>query len=210
MKRSCKNIQKLIIEAESGASLTADLYRVIEEHVAGCPSCQAFQRDVILLLNSLKGRPLPSLSEGFFEEIRENVLTAMTSEKSHLPTLWERILDCFRGSFAWRPILVPTVTGTMGILIGILLATAWMRVIPPASHPRLALNQPTSISQKETAQAIFPTEEEAVPSIEEVEDYVDTEDIFDAMESRETQAFFSRWSQELPANLLEAPLGETG
>ncbi len=210
MKRSCENIQKLIIEAESGDSLTADLYRAIEEHVAGCPSCQAFQRDVVLLLNGLKGRPLPSLSEGFFEEIRENVLTAATRYKTRRPTFWWRIRERIQNFFSWRPVLAPLATGILGILIGIIGATAWMHPASRISQPRLALKQ--NISQTRDSGAQIPPSPvvDAVPSPVEIEEYIGTENVLDFLENQEAQAFLSYWSKELPESLLGPPSSETG
>ena len=63
-------------------SITRDLRKMMDEHVASCSSCTKVRDDFVLVLNSLKDLPKISASSDFEQKLRERIV----NDKVHLIT----------------------------------------------------------------------------------------------------------------------------
>ncbi len=205
MKLSCHKIRALIIESECGSPLDRDLQVGLQEHVSSCDSCRAFQEDIRYLLHHLQAiPPLPTLPDNFFEELKNEILDTVEPPSS----LWRRCMAHGRDFFSRHTVLVPAMVGVLGLIIGVIMTTAWMRL----GNKAPSFHQIQALANHRELISLTPSSKHAdvFPGIDEIGGIVNTEDILDSMGNKEVQTLLTHWSKDLPADLTEIGDGGSG
>ena len=198
MKPSCDKIRDLIIERESETPLSDLEEQMIRRHLARCSACRAFRDDVRQLLHGLREMPVPILPDPFFDEIHESILQSMDDLP---PSQTERgFLSRWRERFTRGSILAPVLSGVLGIFIGITVTLAWRRGFSPFSPTRSSLTRSFSPLSGLVLPGADLTSGPLLTG--EIEEYLGNEDIYNTLELQDPQDLLSRWSGEMPEDLL--------
>jgi len=201
MKPSCKEIQQMILARQQGGALPSSEIEALEHHLAVCPACRSFERDVTRIFEGIEADSLPSLPDEFFLEMRRETLQALSNENTkNLPVRKRLSRFPWFPTLRWKRVLVPAFTGLCGLLLGFLLATARA---PSRPTPTVARN--LGIPVQTVSEPI-----ESAALVDIFEDYAGPADLIVNMDDPSMEALISQWSDELPSSLLEDTSNETG
>ncbi len=202
MNSSCKNFQALIIDLRQGESLSPEDREALERHLAACPDCRAFQRDIVQMFTEMGDETLPHLSDEFFQEMRGNILRGLRENTPEKRTGLKGLLPSFSSFQApWRGILVPLFSGVCGLLLGFLLATTRAPIAPPSKHA------PAGTQIQKTMALKSPDDSTLV---ETLEDYVNLDEFLDSLDDQDMQVLLGELSNDLPEPLLNETENGTG
>ena len=202
MKPSCETFQDLIIAVSQGEPIEEGERKALEIHLRACPECRAFQRDLPGILEGIKEDSPPALPEGFFEEMKTSILGELAKRRP--PSPWRRAVKTLFGRFEGRGILVPALSGLCGLLVGMALATAWMRTPSSPASVRSSANRLAAVSLES-----LPVNDSTV-CLGVVEDYMGVSEFFDALSDQDIQALTSDLSGDFPDPDQEEMGSETG
>ncbi len=209
MKPSCKEIQDLIIERTSGVPPSQGDEEKIRKHLNQCPACRRFREDISRILHDLDATSRPAVPETLFREIRQGVLQSLEDALPAPTRMWERIRQRFRGVLTTRPLLLPAMTGGMGVLVGIVVTLTWLRPpVLPESH-RITPNQPALTAAASPAPTALSSAAEEL-STGDIETYVGTDSLFDTLENQDIQSLLTQWSEEIPDGVMDLEDSGTG
>jgi hypothetical protein len=205
MKRSCKQFQELIISLRDGDTLSWADREALDRHMAECPDCREFERDIVQVFEGFKEETLPSLDEEFFQEIREDILGELTSKPpvktSRCVRLLENVLPL---PPRWCGVFVPILSGVFGIFLGIIITTTWQQ-----GHQDVQ-QKITQMQARRIYANASPDVRTSSDIIDVVEDYVIPGDLLDILDDQEIQVLLGELSDELPESVWGNASNGTG
>ncbi len=208
MKPVCKEIQELVIEARSGASLDPRQRRAIQEHVSRCPDCRRFQEEMASIFDELKAPPLPSPPDALFEDLKHAVMGAVAQGETPPVNSFRAFFERVWRLFPQHPFLAPVASGVLGIFIGIALAgtLAFHSPAPAPSHetPRLTLSQSSGTSPDTPLSSLSSI------SLNEIEEYTGSDLLLDTLENQSNLESSDQWEEQSIESLLSGEPQETG
>jgi len=191
------------MDLHGGGGLSEDRQEMLSAHLARCPECRSFEGEVSGMLKTLQQTEMPPLPDAFFEGIRDSVLDALEKPApARLP-----FREWF-SRFRWPSVLVPSLSGAVGIAIGFFVATAWL---PRAGvHPGSTAFQPAG---RKTVAAILPggqaatsatlESDEDSQTIDALELYAGSGDILDTVGDEGASEVLKDWENDVPAEVYD-------
>ena len=191
------------MDLHGGEDLSEERQETLNAHLARCPECRSFGEEVRGMLTTLQPTEMPPLPAAFFEGIRDSVLDALEKPApARIP-----FREWF-SRFRWPSVLVPSLSGAVGIAIGFFVATAWL--------PRAGIHPGSTAFQqagRKTVAAILPNRQAATSAalesdedsqtIDALELYAGSGDILDAVGDEGASEVLKDWENDVPAEVYD-------
>jgi len=182
-----------------GESLSKVRQKALNAHLASCPECRLFEREVRGMLKTLQQAEMPVLSDAFFEDIRNSVLGAFEKPVSARGSFREWI-----SRFRWPSVFVPSLSGAVGIAIGFFVATAWLS--RPGSTAFQQVGRKTAAAvlpggYSATSAALVP--EEDSQTIDALDLCAGPGDVLDAVGEEGVSEVLRNWENDVPAEVYD-------
>ena len=186
-----------------GEDLSEDRREMLSAHLARCPECRSFEEEISGMLKTLQQTEMPPLPDVFFEGIRDSVLDAFEKPAPARMPFREWV-----SRFRWPSVLVPSLSGAMGIAIGFFVATAWLP--RDGIQPGSTAFQPAG---RKTVAAILPGRQAATSAalasdedsqtIDTLELYAGSGDILDTVGEEGASEVLKDWENDVPAEVYD-------
>jgi anti-sigma factor RsiW len=140
----CGQIRDWLIAPEE---LDAGQRRLLDTHLAACPSCTREAAGLREILERVQALPVPKLPAGFWGGFEATVRHRLTGVSAPRPSLWMRVTGRLGGlAGSWRIPALATATA-LGILVafGLVKSRQPQRDVPPAEV--LAVGEDLAIGQ---------------------------------------------------------------